>query len=109
MGAPSLLFEVASGLLKLRVLRFRSDEDGNVWVGVFPDREEILIRRFRLLGVALHCVGAAEAEMASAPISSLSTIQMVKDLLEFGGGFASLMRRQVSLAAHVNWIQMKLR
>jgi hypothetical protein len=32
-------------LLELRVLRFCSDEDGNVRVGVFPEREEILIRR----------------------------------------------------------------
>jgi len=33
------------GLLKLRVLRFRSDENGDVRVGVFPEREEILIGR----------------------------------------------------------------
>jgi hypothetical protein len=32
-----------SELIKLRVLRLGSDEDGNVWVGVFPDRQEILI------------------------------------------------------------------
>jgi hypothetical protein len=32
-------------LFQLRVFRFRSDEDGNVGVGVFPEREEILIGR----------------------------------------------------------------
>jgi hypothetical protein len=34
--------------MKLRVLRLRRDEDGNIRVGIFPDREEILIRRFGL-------------------------------------------------------------
>jgi hypothetical protein len=29
-------------LFQLRVLRFGSDEDRNVWVGVFPEGEEIL-------------------------------------------------------------------
>ena len=35
-------------LLQPRVLRFRSDEDRNVRVGVFPKREEILIGRLGL-------------------------------------------------------------
>ena len=50
-------------LLQLRVLRFRSDEDGDVRVGVFPEREEILIGRLGLGGVALHGVGSADLEM----------------------------------------------
>jgi hypothetical protein len=49
-------------LLQLRVFRLGRDEDGNVGVGVFPQREEILISRLGLGGVALHGVGAAETE-----------------------------------------------
>ena len=41
-------FNTLNLLMKLRVLRLRCDEDGNIRVGIFPDREEILIRRFGL-------------------------------------------------------------
>jgi len=41
-------------LLQLRVLRFRSDENRNVGVGIFPKREEILIGRLDSGGVAFH-------------------------------------------------------
>jgi hypothetical protein len=50
-------------LLQLSVLRFRSDENRNVRVGVFPKREEILISRLGLGGVALHGIGSADLEM----------------------------------------------
>jgi hypothetical protein len=50
-------------LLQLRVFRFGGDEDRNVWVGAFPKREEVPIRRISLRGVALNCVCASETEM----------------------------------------------
>jgi hypothetical protein len=31
------------GLLQLRVLRFGLLQDGDVWVGVFPEREEMFV------------------------------------------------------------------
>jgi hypothetical protein len=34
-------------------------EDGNVGIGVFPEREEILIGGAGFRGVALQCIGAA--------------------------------------------------
>jgi hypothetical protein len=40
-------------LFQLGVLRFGSDEDGDVRVGVFPERQEIVIGRLGLGGVAL--------------------------------------------------------
>jgi hypothetical protein len=46
--------------MQLRVLRFRVPQDRNIWVSVFAECEEILIRRFRLPGVALHGIGTAE-------------------------------------------------
>ncbi len=36
---------LCSELMELRVPRLGSNEDGNVRVGVFPQREEVLIRR----------------------------------------------------------------
>jgi hypothetical protein len=47
-------------LLQLRVLRLGLLEDGNVRVGVFPEREGILIGRLGLGGVALRGVGASD-------------------------------------------------
>ena len=44
------------------MLGFRSNENRNVRVGVFPKREEILIGRLGLGGVALHGVGAGETK-----------------------------------------------
>jgi hypothetical protein len=36
-------YPLRAALLQLRVLRFGSDEDGNVGIGVFPEREEIFV------------------------------------------------------------------
>jgi len=49
--------------LQLRVFRFGSEEDRNVRVGVFPEREEILIGDAGFGGVALQGVGAGDAQM----------------------------------------------
>jgi hypothetical protein len=59
--------------MELRVLRFRSDEDGNVRVGVFPEREEILIggaetrrsERFLLAGCGVSFAGDEEKPFGS--------------------------------------------
>src|ERR1022692_444280 len=50
-------------LLQLRVLCLGLLQDGYVGVGVFPEREEILICRLGFGGVALQGVGATELEM----------------------------------------------
>ena len=68
-------------LLQLRVLRLGSDEDGNVRVGVFPQREEILIGRF--VCVALHGIGSADLEMREWAVERVKhNSAMVKDFLE---------------------------
>ncbi|MGA7078616.1 MAG: hypothetical protein WBQ43_01800 [Terriglobales bacterium] len=41
-------WKIATLLLQLRVLRFRFSQDGDVWVGVFPEREEISDGQFEL-------------------------------------------------------------
>ena len=45
-------------LSQLRVFGFGLLEDGDVWVGVFPPREQILISGACLAPVALQCIGA---------------------------------------------------
>jgi hypothetical protein len=44
-------------LLQLRVLRFSLLQDRDVRIGVFPQRQKILVRSSALRGVALHHVG----------------------------------------------------
>jgi hypothetical protein len=77
-------------LLQLRVLRFRSDEDRNIRVGIFPEREEILIGRLGLGGVALHGIGPADLEMRECVDGFVRDHSaMVEDFLEFCCGFAA--------------------
>jgi hypothetical protein len=69
-------------------------------------REEILIGRLGLGGVALQDVGAGEAktrECAGAKIKDNAT--MVEDLLILSRSLLSLMQRQVGFAAHVDGIE----
>jgi len=51
-----------TGLLEFRVLRLRLLVDGDVWVGIFPECKEVLVRRFRFTVVALHHVRAPELQ-----------------------------------------------
>jgi hypothetical protein len=51
------------GLLQLRVFRLSSNEDGDVGVGVFPEREEILIGSTRFDVVARQGIGPAQLKM----------------------------------------------
>jgi len=52
-----------SDSFQLGVLGFRSNEDENIGVGIFPEREKILIRRTGFGGVTLHGVGSADLKM----------------------------------------------
>ena len=45
-------------LFQLGVLGFRGDEDGDVGIGVFPERKEFVIRDACFGGVALQVIGA---------------------------------------------------
>ncbi len=95
-----------SSLSQLHVFRLGSDEDRNVRVGVFPKREEILIRRLGFGGVALHRIGSADLEMREcADRFVYYNSAMVEDFLEFGGSFAALTRGQIGFAAHIDGIQ----
>jgi hypothetical protein len=94
------------GLLQLRVLSFSLLQDGDVGVGVFPEREEILVRRLGLGRVALHNIGSADLEMGEYSDGLVDyNSAMVEDFLELGGGFAALMRGQIGFASNKNGIQ----
>ena len=107
---------IISPLLQLRVLRLRLPVDGNLWVGIFPERKEVLVRGQRSdasgigIGAArslhLHCVRAGHAQMRQSSRPAVpDDAAVVEDLLELGCRFLALSRRQVRLPANVGWIQ----
>ena len=55
---------VSGKLLQFRVFGLGLLQDGDVGVGVFPEREEILICGLRFSRVALQGVGTRQAEMS---------------------------------------------
>ncbi len=88
-------------LLQLRVLRLGFPQDGDVGVGVFPEREEVLVLRASLDGVAGKGVGASEAQVRQCADYIISRYsRMVDNLLELGGSSRALMCRRVRLAPH---------
>ena len=102
---PTIL-EQFSGLLKLRVLCFRSDENRNVRVGIFPKRQEILIGRLGLGGVALHRVRSAELEMGECTDRRVpDNSAMVEDSLELYGGLITSVQTEKCRAANVDRIE----
>jgi hypothetical protein len=93
-------------LFQFRVLCLSSDEDGNVGVRVLPKREEILIGRLGLGGVALHGVGASKAKVRQGTQGKVDdNATMIEKFLKFRGGFGSLLQKQIRVTAHVNGIQ----
>src|SRR5215472_1178423 len=56
-------YRAGSSLLQLFVFFFRFDEDGDVFVGVFPEREKILVGFLGFGAIAGERRGAREADV----------------------------------------------
>jgi hypothetical protein len=84
--------------MRSRVIEFRrlglgSVEDGNVWVGIFPEREEISVRGASFDGVTLQYAGATETEMCRRTDGVVThDAAIVEDFLELNLSFAALSR-----------------
>src|ERR1700676_4765609 len=93
-------------LLQLRVLRLGLLQDGDVGVGVFPEREEILISGTSLGGVTGHGVGASQLEMGDGASHHVhDDTSMIQHLLKLGSGRATVARCQKSLPAYICWVE----
>ena len=98
MGGGTLLLP----LLQLRKLGFGLFENGDAGVGIFPEREEILVCRFRFCGVAAEGVGAAQAKLCQRMLGRHgANASMIDDLLKFRSRFGTLPGLQVGQAAQV--------
>jgi hypothetical protein len=79
--------------LYLLVLRLGFLQDRNVGVGLFPEGKEILVSGATLRGVALHDIGAGEAEMGECADSFIKNDSaMVEDFLELDNCFAAIVQ-----------------
>lgn len=65
--------EIRRNSLQLRVLGLGIFQDGDVSVGVFPQREKILVRALGLSRVTAQSVRAPKPRCARAPIGSFCT------------------------------------
>src|SRR2546429_8148794 len=100
MGWLSLLRFSLARLLQLCVFRFCSDENGDVWVGVFPQPQKILICCARLGGAALERACAAKVEMGQrAPRDGPHDARAINNLLGFRGGSAAVPLDEIGLPA----------
>ena len=88
------------------IFRLGSDEDGDVRVGIFPKRQEILIGRLGFGGVALYYISAAKSRMRKCADGLVhNDAAMGEDFLELGSGFLALMCGQLRFPAQIYRIQ----
>src|ERR1700719_1285295 len=95
-------------LMQLCVFSFCFFEDGDVWIGVFPQGKKILIRGAALGSVALHRVGAAQLEMGQRADRFIqNNASMVEDFLKLCCRFATSVRRKIGFSPYVDRIQIR--
>src|SRR5271170_2302872 len=100
-------------LLQLRVLGFGLLQDGDVGVGVFPEREEILVGGERtdaggigirsLRGSRLQGIGTSHSQMRQSSSPAVpDDAAVVKYLLKLGGSSVALSGCQICFSANVH-------
>src|SRR5437016_5591189 len=95
----------ATQSLQFRGLRFCSDEDRNVGVGIFPESKEILIRGAALGSVALHRIGASQLKVGQRTNGFVEhNSAMVEDFLKLGCCFVAAMCSKIGLSSHIDRI-----
>src|SRR5580700_7695681 len=84
--SPNLQLAEQPQSLELRILRLGLFQYWNVWVGVFPDGEEILIGGFCLGLISRQRVSPAQPEMGKSSNRRVyHNPRMVVDFLKFSG------------------------
>src|SRR5215472_12062020 len=78
-------------LLQLRVLGFGLLQDGDVRVGVFPKREEVLVSHLSFDSIAGEGVGATKLEMGECAYGVAEhDPSVIENLLELDGSVLTL-------------------
>ena len=100
--------EVLRTLPQLRVLHLGFLKDGNAGVGIFPEREEVLIRSPGFGRISRNNVGPSQPQMRQcAGQLVLNYAGVIEDLLELGGSGGALLHCQIRLTSQVDRITAK--
>ena len=95
--------------MQFRVLRLGLLQDRDVGVGVFPERDEVLICQLCFGGIAGESVGTGEAEMCKGLIQrDWVNSAMIQDFLELGCCPRTVTRLKVCLASHIGWKERRI-
>jgi hypothetical protein len=87
------------------MLRLGLLQDGDVGVGVLPEREEVLIFVAGLGGIALQDVGSRESDMGERANGFVADdAGVVEDFWELGGCGGTVLGGEIGLDAQVNGI-----
>jgi hypothetical protein len=93
--------------LQLRVFCFGRDENGDVRVGVFPERKKILICGSGLGCIAREVVGASEAKVGEGGYGLVDyDAGPIEDFLKLRRSAGSLTRSKESLATDIDRIEV---
>src|SRR5215469_8484285 len=93
-------------LLQLGVLGFGLFQDGDVWVGVFPESEEVVVSGFRFGWGARERIGTGKAEMSQRCYRRVPRYTpVIQDLLELLRRVSALLRSQIRLATQVYGVE----
>lgn len=92
--------------MQLRVFRLGLPEDRNAGVGVFPEREEILIGDLRLSFLSRQDKRSAELQVRKGAYGiGYNDSGVIEKLLKLRGGFGALVQGNIRRAMHVNRIK----
>jgi hypothetical protein len=96
----------SSRSLQLRILGFGLRQDRNIAIGVFPEREEILIRNVCLGLISRHRERSAELQVRHrADWVGDNNSRMIENFFKFRCGFSAAVLDEVRLAAHIDRIK----
>ena len=94
------------GLFQLCVLRLGFLQDGNVGVGVFPEREEILIGGSGLDRVALHGVSTGQSQPGQrAPGKVHHQSSVLDEFLKFCCRWVAVVEHEIGLSPQISGAQ----
>ena len=82
-------------------------EDGDLGVGVFPERKEILIGRFRFGLITPKCVSSTQLQVRHCAdgIADYDPA-VIENFLEFPGGFGALVCGQIRKATDIGRVEI---
>ena len=92
--------------MQLCVLGLGLFQNGNIWVRIFPQSEEILTRGFCFGHFSRESLRSAQLQVRQRTnwIAN-DNAEMVKNLLELGNCFTASALRQIGLAPHIDRIK----